>query len=130
MNILEFYRVRIPEREYKRRNNEESKPLRSPTIAGGIFSIYKDYFVELGTYDEDMLIWGGDNLDLSFRVRFFFFTIFSRTLINLLSKYKKKNIKNIRPQRLHLYIPLYRCISVWYSKATQITVYYCKEITL
>lgn len=78
--ILEFYRVLIPQREYKRRNNEESKPLRSPTIPGGIFSIDKNYFIELGTYDEDMRFWGGDNLELSFKVRLY--NIIYRTQIN------------------------------------------------
>lgn len=38
-------------------------------MAGGIYSIDKDYFLELGSYDEEMRFWGGDNLDLSFRVR-------------------------------------------------------------
>lgn len=53
-----------------RRNGDRTAPLRTPTMAGGLFSIDKDYFYELGAYDEGMDIWGGENLEMSFRVRF------------------------------------------------------------
>lgn len=58
----------MSEREMKRRKGDRTAPLRTPTMAGGLFSIDKDYFYEIGSYDEGMDIWGGENLEMSFRV--------------------------------------------------------------
>ena len=60
----------MPQREMDRRNGDRTLPLLTPTMAGGLFSIDREYFYELGSYDTGMDIWGGENLEMSFRVSF------------------------------------------------------------
>ncbi|KAL3832145.1 hypothetical protein ACJMK2_023816, partial [Sinanodonta woodiana] len=65
---LNFRWYPVPQRELDRRGGDRSTPTRTPTMAGGLFAIDRDYFYETGSYDEGMDIWGGENLEMSFRV--------------------------------------------------------------
>ena len=38
-------------------------------MAGGLFTIDRNYFYEIGSYDDKMEIWGGENVEMSLRVR-------------------------------------------------------------
>ncbi|KAF7664390.1 hypothetical protein LDENG_00178230 [Lucifuga dentata] len=64
---LKFGWEHIPNKEKKRRKNE-TYPIRTPTFAGGLFSVSKSYFEHIGTYDDQMEFWGGENVEMSFRV--------------------------------------------------------------
>lgn len=58
----------IPQRVLDSLKNDRAALIESPAMAGGLFAIDREYFYSLGSYDERMKIWGGENLEMSVRV--------------------------------------------------------------
>jgi polypeptide N-acetylgalactosaminyltransferase len=59
----------LPER-IRRQQKSHINPYPSATMAGGLLAADRKYFFEIGGYDDDMEVWGGENLELSFRVKY------------------------------------------------------------
>lgn len=65
---INFYRRDVPQRERLRTKYDKTAPIRTPTHVGCAFSIDREFFFEIGSYDEQMDIWGSENVELAFRV--------------------------------------------------------------
>uniref|UniRef100_G8JLT5 polypeptide N-acetylgalactosaminyltransferase n=1 Tax=Xenopus tropicalis TaxID=8364 RepID=G8JLT5_XENTR len=61
------WKAMLPE-VIQRDNITEMDPIKCPVMAGGLFSIEKNYFYELGTYDPGLDVWGGENMEISFKI--------------------------------------------------------------
>ncbi|XP_068103166.1 polypeptide N-acetylgalactosaminyltransferase 5 isoform X2 [Hyperolius riggenbachi] len=58
----------IPKEVLQKNKITDMDPIKCPIMAGGLFSIDKKYFYELGTYDPGLDVWGGENMEISFKI--------------------------------------------------------------
>lgn len=48
--------------------NKRVGPVRSPIMPGGLFAMDREFFNELGQYDPEIMYYGGEHIELSFKV--------------------------------------------------------------
>jgi len=64
---LDFFWEWLPPKDRANRLRHPTDHFATPAIAGGLFAIKKEWFLQLGAYDEGMEIWGAENVEVSIR---------------------------------------------------------------
>jgi len=65
---LTYRWINPPRERFKSPQMDMTQPVPTPTMSGGVFAIDKKYFLGLGNFDKEMQVYGGENLEMSFRV--------------------------------------------------------------
>lgn len=65
---MSFTWEEIPRRVLDKYGDSNTELLPTPAMAGGLFAIDRAYFIAIGGYDEDMRIWGAENIEISLRI--------------------------------------------------------------
>lgn len=65
---IRYVWMEMPRHEAKRvKYQHEFSAHRTATLVGCAFAVRKDYFLSIGGFDDDMMIWGAENIELGFR---------------------------------------------------------------
>ena len=65
------YRWIQPDKErFQHPKKNPSKPIPTATLSGGVFAVDKKFFLEFGGFDKGFEQWGGENMELSFKVSY------------------------------------------------------------
>ena len=59
---LYFKWLKLTASQMEDRRKDITAPIITPAIAGGLFVVEKEFFNNIGLYDQEMDIWGGENI--------------------------------------------------------------------
>lgn len=98
----------------------DTTPIKSPMMAGGLFAMRRDYFWELGGYDEKFRHWGAENVEISFRIWMCGGQIECTPCSRVFHIFRKKGVGYTSPQS-SLWVNRLRTARVWMDEFYQIT---------